>query len=86
MAWSRKKKVLVIVLSLVVLAFIVSFVVTKLETPSGARIGVVEIEGVIAGSKHVNEDIVSFKDDPQIQGVILRINSPGGGVGPTQEI
>ena len=38
MAWSRKKKVLVIVLSLVVLAFIVSFTVTKLETPSGARI------------------------------------------------
>ena len=86
MAWSRKKKVLVIVLSLVVLAFIVSFTVTKLETPSGARIGVVEIEGVIAGSKDVNEDIVSFKDDPQIKGVILRINSPGGGVGPTQEI
>ncbi len=29
---------------------------------------------------------MSFKEDPQIKGVILRINSPGGGVGPTQEI
>jgi protease-4 len=32
------------------------------------------------------EQIVEFKDDPSIKGVILRINSPGGGVGPTQEI
>jgi len=86
MAWTRKKKVLVFVPSLVVLAFIVSFVVARLQSPAGARIGVVEIEGVIAGSKDVNEDIVDFKEDPQIKGVILRIDSPGGGVGPTQEI
>ena len=32
------------------------------------------------------EDIIRFKEDPSIKGVILRINSPGGGVGPTQEI
>ena len=32
------------------------------------------------------EDIIRFKEDPTIKGVILRINSPGGGVGPTQEI
>ena len=57
-----------------------------MESPSGERIGVVEIEGVISGSKDVTEDIVSFKEDPEIKGVILRINSPGGGVGPTQEI
>jgi protease-4 len=86
MAWSRKKKALVVILSLVVLAFIVSFVAARLESPSGERIGVVEIEGVISGSKDVTEDIVTFKEDPEIKGVILRINSPGGGVGPTQEI
>lgn len=86
MAWSRKKKALVIVVSLVVLVFVVSFVVGRIEGPSGPRIGVVEIEGVISGSKEVTDDIVSFKEDPQIKGVILRINSPGGGVGPTQEI
>jgi len=86
MAWSRKKKALTIILSLIVLAFIVSLVVARLEGPSGDRIGVVEIDGVISGSKDVMDNIVDFKEDPSIKGVILRINSPGGGVGPTQEI
>jgi protease IV len=86
MAWSRKRKALIIILSIVVLVFIVSFALGRRESPSGARIGVVEIEGVISGSKEAMESIVSFKDDPEIRGVILRINSPGGGVGPTQEI
>ncbi|HUI70148.1 MAG TPA: signal peptide peptidase SppA [Spirochaetia bacterium] len=86
MAWSRKKKAFIIILSVIVLAIIVSLVASRLQGPSGDRIGVVEIEGVISGSKEVMDDIVDFKDDPSIKGVILRINSPGGGVGPTQEI
>ena len=31
-------------------------------------------------------DIIRFKEDSSMRAVILRINSPGGGVGPTQEI
>lgn len=86
MPWSRKKKALVIILSLIVLIFCVSLVVGLAGRPSGDRIGVVEIEGVISGSKDATDDIIRFKEDPTIKGVILRINSPGGGVGPTQEI
>ena len=36
--------------------------------------------------KEAMEDVVKFKEDDSIKGVILRINSPGGAVGPTQEI
>ncbi len=86
MAWSRKKKAWIVILSVIVLAIIVSLIAVRLQGPSGDRIGVVEIEGVISGSKEVMDDIVDFKEDPSIKGVILRINSPGGGVGPTQEI
>ena len=86
MAWSRKKKAWIVILSVIVLVIIVSLIVEHLQGPSGDRIGVVEIEGVISGSKEVMDDIVDFKDDASIKGVILRINSPGGGVGPTQEI
>ena len=86
MPWSRKKKAFLVILSLIVLIFCISFLRAVAGRPSGDRIGVVEIEGVIAGSKEVMEDIVRFKEDPSIKGVILRINSPGGGVGPTQEI
>jgi len=51
----------------------------------GARIGVVEVEGTITDLKDVMADIVRFKEDDSIKGVIVRINSPGGAVGPTQE-
>ncbi|OPY68665.1 MAG: putative signal peptide peptidase SppA [Syntrophorhabdaceae bacterium PtaU1.Bin034] len=86
MPWSRKKKAFVVILSLVVIIFFVSFIAGLSSQPSGDRIGVVEIEGVISGSKETMDDIIRFKEDPTIKGVILRINSPGGGVGPTQEI
>jgi protease IV len=52
----------------------------------GDKIGVVEVSGVISESKDVMEDIVRFKEDDSIKGVIVRINSPGGSVGPSQEI
>ena len=51
----------------------------------GSRIGVVEVEGTITDLKDVMADIVRFKEDDSIKGVIVRINSPGGAVGPTQE-
>ena len=86
MPWSRRKKVFLVILALIILIFVIPLLRGLAHRPSGEQIGVVEIEGVIAGSKEVMEDIVKFKEDPAIKGVILRINSPGGGVGPTQEI
>jgi len=86
MPWSRKKKALVIILSLIALIFCVSLISGFARRPSGDQIGVIEIEGLISGSKEAMEDIIRFKEDSSIKGVILRINSPGGGVGPTQEI
>jgi protease-4 len=86
MPWSRKKKALVVILSLIAVIFVVSLIAALAGRPSGERIGVVEIEGVITSSKETMDDIIRFKEDPTIKGVILRINSPGGSVGPTQEI
>ena len=51
-----------------------------------AHIGVVEIEGVIMDSRGAIELLQQAEDDKQLQAIILRINSPGGAVGPTQEI
>lgn len=86
MSWSRRKKALLGIVSLVVIVVVISLVAGVALRESAERIGVIEIEGVISGSKDVMEDIVEFREDPTIKGVILRINSPGGGVGPTQEI
>jgi protease IV len=86
MAWSRKRKAWVFIILFVVVVFLVSLVLGRMVGQLGENIGVVEIEGVISGSKELMEDIIKFKEDPTIKGVILSINSPGGGVGPTQEI
>lgn len=50
------------------------------------NVGVVEIVGVIASSKEVSRQIKLFREDPAIKAIVLRIDSPGGGVGPSQEI
>jgi protease-4 len=65
--------------------------VLKLFAPPAAlvfkdKVGVIEIEGVIGASEKITASLADFKADEKIRGVILRINSPGGSVGPSQEI
>jgi protease-4 len=50
------------------------------------KVGVVEIKGIIADSKTIIKQLDAFKEDSNIKAVVLRINSPGGAVGPSQEI
>ena len=50
------------------------------------NIGVVEISGIITSSRQIIDQLKAFRDDPDIKAIVLRINSPGGGVGPSQEI
>lgn len=83
---TRTKKAFLVIMILVILTFFASMLTGIFGTGFGERIGVVEIEGVIADGKDVMEDIVKFKEDEGMRGVIVRINSPGGSVGPSQEI
>jgi len=50
------------------------------------KIGVVPINGVIRDADTIIEQMIAFRNDRQIKAIILRIDSPGGGVGPSQEI
>jgi protease-4 len=50
------------------------------------KIGVVPINGVIRDADTIIEHMIAFRNDRQIKAIILRIDSPGGGVGPSQEI
>lgn len=52
----------------------------------GDRVGVIEITGVILDSKKVINDIKEFREDDTIKAIVLRIDTPGGEVGPSQEI
>jgi len=53
---------------------------------TGDVVGVIEIEGVIIDSQKTIKDIKRFRDNDLVKAIVLRINSPGGAVGPSQEI
>lgn len=54
--------------------------------PLGNKIAVVEVLGVIESSEAIIEDLKDYREDDNVKAVILRIDSPGGGVAPSQEI
>ncbi len=52
----------------------------------GGNVGVIEIENVITSSKYIVRDLKNFEEDPTIKAVLIRVDSPGGGVAASQEI
>src|SRR5579872_3190279 len=52
----------------------------------GDKIGVVDLEGVILDSNAVVQQLKKFADDDSIKAIIIRVNSPGGGVAASEEI
>jgi len=52
----------------------------------GEKVGIIEITGIITDSKNVIHNLKRFREDNSIKAIVLRIDSPGGGVGPAQEI
>ncbi len=54
--------------------------------PIFSPLGLVEIKGVIENPEEIIKEINFFKNNPQIKGVLVRIESPGGSVAASQEI
>ena len=52
----------------------------------GDKIAIVEVKGVITQSSGVIEELQQYLEDERVKAIILRVDSPGGGVGPSQEI
>jgi protease-4 len=50
------------------------------------KIAIIEIKGVILDSQPVIEKLIKFRKNEKVRAIVLRIDSPGGGVGPAQEI
>jgi protease IV len=54
--------------------------------PGGARIAVVEIEGIILDGDQAVRELREHAENAAVKAVVVRVNSPGGVVAPTQEI
>ena len=52
----------------------------------GEKVGVIELVGAIVDSKKVVQQIKEFREAESVKSIVIRIDSPGGGVGPSQEI
>ena len=87
-----------LILSTLVTVFVVSIlvvVVTAMKRtgmsdliigPGDGQVGVVEIQGVITESKDIIHLIKRFRENDDIKSIVIRIDSPGGVIGPSQEI
>jgi protease-4 len=52
----------------------------------GNRIQVVDIEGVLADSRPIIEQLKRYEDTKSVPAILLNVDSPGGGVAASQEI
>lgn len=92
----KRKRILlglVAIVGLLAFFFILLFVIGQYVSGFGSRkfafgdkIAVVEIRGLITQSQGIIEELHQYNDDEGVKAIILRIDSPGGGVGPSQEI
>jgi protease-4 len=50
------------------------------------RVAIVDVNGVIEDSENIVRQLNKYEDDNSVKALILRIDSPGGGVASSQEI
>ena len=78
-----------VVLGVLLVFFAVFGVVSRIgDAPfvGGGKVGVLPVNGLIADSDTTIEHLKRFAKDDSVKAIVVRINSPGGGVGPSQEI
>ncbi|HET6514282.1 MAG TPA: signal peptide peptidase SppA [Thermodesulfovibrionales bacterium] len=82
------KKACLILLGLLVLLLVLSAAITLFEknVPIGEKVAIVRIEGPILDSKNAIEEIKEQTKNQSVKAIVLRVDSPGGAVAPSQEI
>ena len=80
------KRLLFLALILLALVGVLSITSEWVQQGTKNRIGIVDITGLITDSQYITNQVKKFRQDKRIRGIILRIDSPGGTVGPSQEI
>jgi len=82
------KKACLIITGLLVLLVIISLFLTLFQKniPLGNRLALIRIEGPIIDAKDAIDEIKEYTGDKSIKAIVLRVDSPGGAVAPSQEI
>lgn len=59
---------------------------SDLDVSGEDRIALIRVEGVILDAQQTVGDLKKYAESPSVKAIVLRIDSPGGGVVPSQEI
>jgi protease IV len=70
----------------ILLLVIVSLIFTAVSRGSREKVALVKVEGPIIEAKTVVDEIKGYVKDSTIKAIVIRVDSPGGGVVPSQEI
>ena len=65
---------------------LMNLIYPDLDLSSEDRIALIRVEGVIMDSQTTVSELKRFSENPSIKAIVLRIDTPGGGVVPSQEI
>ncbi len=82
------KRVCLFLSVLFVLLIILGIAMALLQkgVPIGEKVALVRIEGPIVDSKNAIDEIKGYAKDLSVKAIVLRVDSPGGAVAPSQEI
>jgi protease IV len=95
MAQNRDKVIILVIIGAALVLFIafsiIMVVVSRSNAdmafnPIGDKIALVDITGVIEKSEDVVRQVKKYEDDSSVKALVLRVDSPGGGVAASQEI
>jgi protease-4 len=81
------KKVLIFFAIVFAIIIVLSLVMTvSHKVPIGEKVALVRVVGVIIDSTSVIEELREYGKDSSIKAIVVRVDSPGGAVAPSQEI
>jgi len=83
---SRFRKLLMLLGIGMVALFLVNLLFPDLDLSMEDRVALIRVEGVILDSQATITELKRFAENPTVKAIVLRIDSPGGGVVPSQEI
>jgi protease-4 len=75
----------VVVVSVLVLSFIIALLAGG-GVGGGDKVAVVKIEGLITDATEVTRELEEYADRDDVKAVVVRIETPGGAVAPSQEL
>ena len=65
---------------------LINTLLPDLDLSGQERVGLIRVEGVILDSQATIGELKHYSENPLVKAIVLRIDSPGGGVVPSQEI